>query len=131
METERSRKERELSEMVQVNLGLGVKAIGKVDELFKLLVGARGSANTVINVAEEEVGDRATVAVEEGLFHVPYEEAGIAWAHAELGAGVELVVSISSVVIGSSDSGVGSGILCDGTGSGNSSSVVGGSRNDE
>eukprot|EP00061_Rhincodon_typus_P008640 g31432.t1 len=33
---------------------IGVKGVGKVDELVKLLVGARGSADTVIDVAEEE-----------------------------------------------------------------------------
>eukprot|EP00061_Rhincodon_typus_P018476 g47656.t1 len=58
-----------------------VKDVVEVDELFKLLVGARGGADTVINVAEEEVGDGASVALEEGLFHVSYKEAGIAWAH--------------------------------------------------
>eukprot|EP00061_Rhincodon_typus_P011016 g35714.t1 len=50
--------------------------------IFKLLVGVQGSADTVINVVEEEVGFRASVAAEEGLFHVSYEEAGIAWAYA-------------------------------------------------
>eukprot|EP00061_Rhincodon_typus_P013303 g39596.t1 len=34
---------------------VGVKGVSKVDELFKLFVGARGSANAVIDVAEEEV----------------------------------------------------------------------------
>eukprot|EP00061_Rhincodon_typus_P011185 g36020.t1 len=34
---------------------VGVRGVSKVDELFNLLMGARGSANTVINVAEEEV----------------------------------------------------------------------------
>eukprot|EP00061_Rhincodon_typus_P006649 g27511.t1 len=36
---------------------VGVKGISKVDEQFKLLVGAQGSADTVIDVTEEEVGD--------------------------------------------------------------------------
>eukprot|EP00061_Rhincodon_typus_P008924 g31979.t1 len=34
---------------------VGVKGVNKVDELFKLLMGAQGSADTVINVAEEEI----------------------------------------------------------------------------
>eukprot|EP00061_Rhincodon_typus_P002021 g16397.t1 len=76
METERSRKWREVSEMVWVNFRC------KVLVKFKLLMGARGGADAVIDVAEEEVGDGARVAAEEGLFHVPYKEAGIAWAHA-------------------------------------------------
>eukprot|EP00061_Rhincodon_typus_P017091 g45635.t1 len=46
---------------------VGVKGVSKVDELLKLLVGAQGSADTVINVAEEEVGDSASVAAEKGL----------------------------------------------------------------
>eukprot|EP00061_Rhincodon_typus_P016058 g44074.t1 len=33
---------------------VGVKGLSKVDELFKLLMGARGSVGTVIDVAEEE-----------------------------------------------------------------------------
>eukprot|EP00061_Rhincodon_typus_P001178 g13955.t1 len=48
---------------------VGVEDVSKVDELFKLLVGARGCADTVINITEEEVGDGASVAAEEGLFH--------------------------------------------------------------
>eukprot|EP00061_Rhincodon_typus_P005911 g25997.t1 len=43
---------------------VGLTGVSKVNELFKLLVGARGGVNTVINVAEEE-----------GLFHISYEEA--------------------------------------------------------
>eukprot|EP00061_Rhincodon_typus_P002281 g17073.t1 len=61
---------------------VGVEGVSKVDELFEIPVGARGDADTVIDVTEEKVGDRASVTVEEGLFHVSYEEAGIAWAHA-------------------------------------------------
>eukprot|EP00061_Rhincodon_typus_P019188 g9757.t1 len=53
-------------------LKLGVEGFGEVDELFDLLVGARGGVNTVINVTEEEVVFRASVATEEGLFHVTY-----------------------------------------------------------
>eukprot|EP00061_Rhincodon_typus_P011297 g36207.t1 len=34
---------------------VGVEGVGKVDELFKLLMGAQGSTGTVINVAEEEM----------------------------------------------------------------------------
>eukprot|EP00061_Rhincodon_typus_P013296 g39585.t1 len=49
-----------------------VKGVGKVDELFKL-IGARGSADTVISVAEEEVRDDASVTAEEGLFHISYK----------------------------------------------------------
>eukprot|EP00061_Rhincodon_typus_P018218 g47307.t1 len=55
-------------------LKVGLKGVCKVDELFKLLMGARGSTDTVIDVAEEEVGDRAGVAAEKGLFHISYEE---------------------------------------------------------
>eukprot|EP00061_Rhincodon_typus_P013956 g40669.t1 len=33
---------------------VGVKDVSKVDELFKLLMGARGGADTIIDVAEEE-----------------------------------------------------------------------------
>eukprot|EP00061_Rhincodon_typus_P010011 g33946.t1 len=58
-----------------------VKVVSDVDELLKLLMGAQGSANTVIDVAEEEVRDGAGEIVEEGLFHVPYEETDIAWTH--------------------------------------------------
>eukprot|EP00061_Rhincodon_typus_P010708 g35211.t1 len=42
---------------IRVGLGeleVGVKGVSKVDELFKLPVGAQGSADTVINLAEEE-----------------------------------------------------------------------------
>eukprot|EP00061_Rhincodon_typus_P005979 g26134.t1 len=35
---------------------VGVKCVRKVDELFELLVGARGGADTVIDIAEEEGG---------------------------------------------------------------------------
>eukprot|EP00061_Rhincodon_typus_P006067 g26306.t1 len=38
---------------------VGMKDVGEVDELFVLLVGARGSTDTVINVAEEEMRDGA------------------------------------------------------------------------
>eukprot|EP00061_Rhincodon_typus_P016185 g44263.t1 len=38
-----------------------VKGVRKVDQLFKLLIGARDSANTLINVAEEVVRDGAGV----------------------------------------------------------------------
>eukprot|EP00061_Rhincodon_typus_P000751 g12650.t1 len=51
-----------------------VEGVREVDELFKLLVGARGSADTVVDVTEEEVGDRASVASEKGLFYVSYKE---------------------------------------------------------
>eukprot|EP00061_Rhincodon_typus_P004798 g23453.t1 len=34
---------------------VGMKGVGKVDELFKLLMGVRGSADTIINVMGEEV----------------------------------------------------------------------------
>eukprot|EP00061_Rhincodon_typus_P003877 g21198.t1 len=61
---------------------VGVKGVSKVDELFELLVGAQGGTDTVIDVTEEEVGDGASVASEEGLFHVTYKEAGISWAYA-------------------------------------------------
>eukprot|EP00061_Rhincodon_typus_P017064 g45594.t1 len=54
METERSRKGREVLEVVQVNLRLGVKGVSKVDELFKILMGAQDSAKIVIDVEEEE-----------------------------------------------------------------------------
>eukprot|EP00061_Rhincodon_typus_P006708 g27649.t1 len=48
--------------------------VSKVNELFKLLVGARSSADTVIDVAEEEVGGHnASVTAEKGLFHESYE----------------------------------------------------------
>eukprot|EP00061_Rhincodon_typus_P001252 g14176.t1 len=60
-------------------LKVGVKDVSEVDELFELLMGARGGADTVIDVTEEEVGDRTSIALEEGLFHVSYKEAGIAW----------------------------------------------------
>eukprot|EP00061_Rhincodon_typus_P005812 g25782.t1 len=53
----------------------------KVDELFKLLMKARGNTDTVINVAGEEVRDGASVTAEERLFHISYEEAAIAWTH--------------------------------------------------
>eukprot|EP00061_Rhincodon_typus_P002957 g18911.t1 len=60
-----------------------VKGVSKVDELFKLLMVARGSADSVIDVAEEELmGDNVSVAAEEGLFHISYEEACIAWVYA-------------------------------------------------
>eukprot|EP00061_Rhincodon_typus_P003608 g20509.t1 len=52
-----------------------VTGVSKVDELFELLVGAGGGADTVIVITEEEVGDGASVAAEEGLFHVSYKEA--------------------------------------------------------
>eukprot|EP00061_Rhincodon_typus_P001598 g15243.t1 len=81
METARTRKEREVLE-ISGELKVGVEGVNEVDELLKLLVRARGSADTVIDVTEEEVGFRASVASEEGLFHVSYEEAGIAWVHA-------------------------------------------------
>eukprot|EP00061_Rhincodon_typus_P014258 g41174.t1 len=58
--------------------GLDEGVTGKVDGLFKLLVGAQGSTDTVIKVAEDEVGYGASVIVEKGLFHVTYKEAGIA-----------------------------------------------------
>eukprot|EP00061_Rhincodon_typus_P004354 g22374.t1 len=45
-------------------LDVGVEGVSKVDELFKLLVRAQGGADTVIDVAEEEVGDSASVAAE-------------------------------------------------------------------
>eukprot|EP00061_Rhincodon_typus_P006975 g28167.t1 len=38
-------------------LNVGVEGVGEVDELFELLVRARGGADTVIDVMEEEVGD--------------------------------------------------------------------------
>eukprot|EP00061_Rhincodon_typus_P014452 g41475.t1 len=60
---------------------VGVKGIGEVDELIKLLMRAQGSTITLISIAEEEVRDGAHVTVEEGLFHVSYKEAGIAWTH--------------------------------------------------
>eukprot|EP00061_Rhincodon_typus_P011750 g37000.t1 len=63
METERSRNGKEISEMVQVNLRLGVKDVSKVDELFKLLMGARGSTDTDIDVTEEEMMVRAGVMI--------------------------------------------------------------------
>eukprot|EP00061_Rhincodon_typus_P003446 g20092.t1 len=56
-------------------LEVGVKGVSKIDELSKLLMGVRGRAKTVIDVTEKEVGDSASVAAEEGLFHVPYKEA--------------------------------------------------------
>eukprot|EP00061_Rhincodon_typus_P009248 g32600.t1 len=58
---------------------VGVEGVSKIDELFKLLVGAGGSIDTVIEVMVEEVGNQASVAAEEGLFHVSYKGAGIAW----------------------------------------------------
>eukprot|EP00061_Rhincodon_typus_P012536 g38325.t1 len=61
---------------------VGVKGVGEVDELFELLMGVRGSTDAVINIAEEEVTDGASVTVEEGLFYVSYREAGIAQIHA-------------------------------------------------
>eukprot|EP00061_Rhincodon_typus_P014274 g41200.t1 len=57
-----------------------LEGVGEVDELFELLAGARGSTDTVINVAEKEVRDSAGVVVEKGLFHEFYKEGGIAWA---------------------------------------------------
>eukprot|EP00061_Rhincodon_typus_P000200 g10884.t1 len=59
-------------------LQVGVEGVGEVDELVELLVGAQCGTDTVIDVMEEEVGLRASVATEEGLFHVTYKEAGIA-----------------------------------------------------
>eukprot|EP00061_Rhincodon_typus_P008614 g31375.t1 len=59
-----------------------VKAVSKVDELFKLLMGARGSADTVINVVEEKGRNGASVTAEEELLHVSYEETSIAQTHA-------------------------------------------------
>eukprot|EP00061_Rhincodon_typus_P002783 g18448.t1 len=56
-----------------------MKGVSKVDELFKLLVGTRGSADTILSVAEQEVGDSASGTAEKGLFHISYEEAGISW----------------------------------------------------
>ncbi|MBB6725643.1 hypothetical protein, partial [Proteus mirabilis] len=53
-----------------------------MDELFNLLVGARGSTDTFSDVAEEKVGSGASVAAEDGLFHISNKEAGIAGAHA-------------------------------------------------
>eukprot|EP00061_Rhincodon_typus_P017654 g46443.t1 len=38
----------------QHNFEVGVKGVSKVDEVFKLLMGARSSTDTVIHVAEEE-----------------------------------------------------------------------------
>eukprot|EP00061_Rhincodon_typus_P003259 g19653.t1 len=49
---------------------VGVRSVSKVDELFKFLVGIQGSAYTVIDVAEEEVGNSASVTAEEDLFHI-------------------------------------------------------------
>eukprot|EP00061_Rhincodon_typus_P002239 g16967.t1 len=63
-------------------LNVGVEGVSEVGELFELLVGARGGADTAIDVTEEEVGNRASVASEEALFHISYKEAGIAWVHA-------------------------------------------------
>eukprot|EP00061_Rhincodon_typus_P003684 g20710.t1 len=81
MEAERSRKETGIGDGPG-EFEVVVKCVGKADDLFKLLMGPRGSTDIVIDVAEEEVGDSASVTAEKGLFHVPYEEAGIAWAHA-------------------------------------------------
>eukprot|EP00061_Rhincodon_typus_P019025 g48458.t1 len=58
----------------------GVEGVGKVDELLKLVAGARGSNDAVINIVEKEARDCAGVFV--GLFHKSYKEAGIAQAHA-------------------------------------------------
>eukprot|EP00061_Rhincodon_typus_P001003 g13410.t1 len=81
MEIERSRKGRGIGDGPG-ELKIGVEGVNEVDELFQLLMGARGGVDVVIDVMEEEVGDRASVALKEGLFHVSYKEAGIAWAHA-------------------------------------------------
>eukprot|EP00061_Rhincodon_typus_P000509 g11926.t1 len=58
-------------------LTVGVEDVSEVDELFEVLMGAQGGADTVIDIMEEEVGNRASVASEEGLLHISYEEAGI------------------------------------------------------
>eukprot|EP00061_Rhincodon_typus_P011105 g35883.t1 len=58
-----------------------VKDVGEVDELFKLLVGLPSSTDAVIKVVEEEVRDGASVPAEQELFHISYEEAGIAWTY--------------------------------------------------
>ncbi|GCC19524.1 hypothetical protein chiPu_0000047 [Chiloscyllium punctatum] len=84
IEMERSRKGREESETVQVNL----------------------STNTIIDVAEEKVGDGASVAAEDGLFHISDEEAGIAGAY--VGAhgysfGLEEVGGLEGEVVKSED----------------------------
>eukprot|EP00061_Rhincodon_typus_P006981 g28189.t1 len=52
-------------------LEVGVKGVTKVNELSKLLVGSRGSIDTAIDVAEEEM-DSASVSAEKGLFHCTY-----------------------------------------------------------
>eukprot|EP00061_Rhincodon_typus_P007078 g28383.t1 len=57
---------------------VGARGVSKVDELFKLLMGAQGSADTIINVMEDKMRDGAGVPVEKGLFQISYEEAGIA-----------------------------------------------------
>ncbi|GCC35379.1 hypothetical protein chiPu_0013862 [Chiloscyllium punctatum] len=56
-----------------------MNGVGEVDKLFNLLIGAQGSTNTVFDVGK--IGDGASVAVEDGLFHVPDEEADLAGAH--------------------------------------------------
>eukprot|EP00061_Rhincodon_typus_P002766 g18405.t1 len=81
METERSRKETEVIRDGSGELPVGVEGVSKVDELFELLMGTRGIADTVIDIMEKEVGNGASVAAEQGLFHVSYKEAGIAWDH--------------------------------------------------
>eukprot|EP00061_Rhincodon_typus_P011438 g36445.t1 len=70
-----------------VRNGLGefedwVEHVNEVDSLLKLLTGARGSTDAVINIVEKEMRDGAGVVMEEGLFHESYKETGIAQAHA-------------------------------------------------
>eukprot|EP00061_Rhincodon_typus_P018545 g47758.t1 len=60
---ERSRKGREVSEIVQVNLR--VEGVGEVDELLEFLAGAQGGIDAVINITEEEeVGENKAEVVE-------------------------------------------------------------------
>eukprot|EP00061_Rhincodon_typus_P007603 g29452.t1 len=59
----------------------GVEGVGKVNELLVVFMKARDCTDVVINIAEEEVRDSASVVVEEGLFHESYKEAGIAQAY--------------------------------------------------
>ena len=51
---------------------------GEVDDVSEFCMGAGGSTNAVVNVAEVEFGDRVSVHLEEGLFDGPYKGAGIA-----------------------------------------------------
>eukprot|EP00061_Rhincodon_typus_P015832 g43735.t1 len=50
----------------------GVDDVGDVDELLKLLMGAKGSSDAVINEREKWVRDSAGVVVEGELFHEFY-----------------------------------------------------------